>query len=77
MGIVYSTFNILGSTLDEENTTTTYPDGRMITSKKHNPWVAGAVAICATGILISYMDGGKGAISTSLGKVCKECSKKI
>ena len=77
MGIEYSTFNIIGNAVDEEITTETHTDGTVIKSKRRNPWVAGVVAICATSILMSYMDGGKGAISTSLGKVCKECSKKI
>lgn len=77
MGIEYSTFNILGSTLIEEKEVTTHADGRKVVSEKHNPWVAGAVSICATLILVSYMDSGKGVFSTSLGKVCKTCSNQL
>lgn len=77
MGIEYSTFNIIGSTLEEEITTTTHTDGSVVKSKKRNPWVAGVVTVCVTGIFLTYMDGGKGMISKSFGKVCQNCSKNV
>jgi hypothetical protein len=77
MGIEYSTFNILGNTLVEETSVATKPDGTTVTTKKRNPWVAGTVVVCVTGIFLTYMDGGKGTVSKALGSVCKECSKQI
>lgn len=75
MGLEYSVFETLGHVATDE-TTTTERDGK-VTVKKKNPWVSGVIAVSVTGILLVYLDGGKGTISKCFGKVCVECSKPI
>jgi hypothetical protein len=76
MGVEYSTFNILGSSLDEEISTET--DGnRKVVTKKRNPWVTGVVITSATLLCMTYLDGGKGMVSKTFGKVCLNCNSKL
>ena len=78
MGIEYSVFDILnGIRKEEEEYTTTDTDGRKISIKRKNPWVTGILVVSVTGIFLVYLDGGKGTISKSCGKVCINCSKPI
>lgn len=77
MGLEWSTFNILGSTLEGETSVETFPDGRTIKLKKRDPWVTATVALCTTSIFMAYMDGGKGTISKIFGKSCVTCGKHI
>jgi hypothetical protein len=77
MGVEWSGMQILGGADSVETTEETFPDGRKVVRKRRNPWVTGAVVTGVTGILMLYMDGGKGTISKSFGRVCVECSKKI
>ena len=74
MGLTHSCFNILSD--KGENTVTTLPDGTIIERKK-NPYIRALAVTAASVVLISFVDGGDGMISKSLGKVCLNCKNKI
>ncbi len=77
MGVEYSVFNILESaSRNEVKVETTESDGRqVVTTTKKDPWVTGIVVLTSGLILITYLDGGKGMVSKSFGRVCVNCSK--
>lgn len=78
MGVEYSTFNILGSSLDEETKTETGTgNNRRVVIKKKNPWVTGVVVCSATLLCMTYIDGGQGMISKTFGGRCLDCSAKL
>jgi hypothetical protein len=77
MGLEWSAINILGGASATEVTEETHPDGRVVKRSKKNPWVTGVVVAGVTSIVLVCIDGGKGTISKSFGKVCVKCAKSI
>ena len=78
MGIEFSTFNILGSCLNDEVVTETGSgDNKKVVTKRKNPWVTGVVIGSATLLCMTYLDGGKGMVSKTFGKSCLSCSAKL
>lgn len=76
MGLTYSVFEILGDAAKGDRIVSTTPEGRKQVTHKRNPVITGIVVAAAAGILIVYLDGGNGLISTSLGRVCVRCRGK-
>jgi hypothetical protein len=77
MGLEFSVMNILSNAMGEEKTVTTKRDGSVVITTRKNPVISGVVVISSTVLLLCYLDGGSGAISKSLGKVCVNCSKSV
>ena len=75
MGVMYSTFEILSNIAGEETVTETSNKGGTIVTKRRNPLIAGLTVTAVTCIVVVYIDGGKGMISKSLGRVCVKCSQ--
>lgn len=76
MGLTYSVFEILGDAAKGDKIVSTAPDGRQQVTYRRNPVMSGIAVVAAAGILIVYIDGGQGLISTSLGRVCVKCHGK-
>lgn len=74
MGVVYSCFELVNKSLNEEVTTN---NNGMITTTKKNPFISGLAISGAVLILVLYLDEGKGMISKSFGRVCLDCEKSI
>lgn len=77
MGIEWSVFNLISESMVADTITEISPDGTKTITKKKNPIVTGIAVGSASLILLAYMDGGKGMVSKSFGRVCTECAKKV
>lgn len=51
--------------------------GNKTVTKRKSPLVSTVAVLCATTILLTYIDGGKGMFSKAFGSTCLICSKKI
>lgn len=82
MGVIYSMCTILEGASGAETIVEEFPDegkgGHPVkrTTVRKNPYIVALTTVTATVVLITYLDGGTGCITKTLGRKCIDCQIK-